>query len=81
MSKDFLTLVEHYYTIKDWAHALPMAKQLTVFQPSNPQTWQLLAEIYGATGDATNSRDALMQANSLKANSVPDLNASSSSAQ
>jgi len=81
MSKDFLTLIEHYYTLKDWTHALPMAKQLTIFQPSNPQTWQLLAEVYGATGDAVNSKEALMQANNLKANSVPDINASSSSAQ
>jgi O-antigen ligase len=70
MSKDFLALLEHYYMTKDWAHALIMAKQLVIFQANNDQAWQLLAEIYGATGDAVNSKAALLQANMLKTNTV-----------
>ena len=75
MSKDFLVLLEHYYEGKDWAHALIMAKQLVVFQPSSQQGWQLLAEIYGATGDAVNSKEALFQANMLKANTATNTTA------
>ena len=70
MSKDFLTLLEHYYTNKDWPHALVMAKQLVIFQPNSEQAWQFLAEIYGAMGDATNSKTALFQASMLRSNST-----------
>lgn len=66
MSRDFLILLEKYYTAKDWQRSLIMVKQLTVFQPESEQAWQLLAEIYGANGDALNSQAALMQANSLR---------------
>jgi O-antigen ligase len=69
MSRDFLILLEHYYTTKDWTRALVMAKQLAVFQPESDQAWQLLAEIYGANGDALNSQAALMKANSLRVGS------------
>lgn len=73
MTKDFLALLEHYYTDKDWDHALIMVKQLVIFQPNSDQAWQLLAEIYGAMGDAVNSKEALLQANILKTNTIPDL--------
>ncbi len=75
MSRDFLTLLQHYYETKDWNRTLVMAKQLAVFQPENEQSWQLLAEVYGELGDAVNSKAALLQANILKTN------ASSSSAE
>jgi predicted Zn-dependent protease len=65
MSKDFLALLEHYYSGKDWPHALIMAKQLVVFQANNPQAWNLLSEIYANLGDEVNSRTALLQANTL----------------
>lgn len=68
MTKDFLTLLSHYYTDKDWDRALLMAKQLTVFQPSNEQAWGLLSEVYGAMGDVANSKSALFQASILKSN-------------
>ena len=78
MSKDFLTLLEHYYTNKDWPHALVMAKQLVIFQPNSEQAWQFLAEIYGAMGDATNSKTALFQASMLRSNSTIQNTATSS---
>lgn len=68
MSRDFLALLEYYYTNKDWTRALIMAKQLVIFQPESDQAWQLLAEIYGANGDAVNSKEALLRANMLKTN-------------
>jgi Lipid A core - O-antigen ligase and related enzymes len=67
MSKDFLTLLNHYYVeTKDWNRALVMAKQLTVFQPSNDQAWSLLSEVYGAMGDVANSKSAAFEASILK---------------
>ncbi len=69
LSRDFLALLQYYYSLKDWNRALLMAKQLVVFQPEDEQAWQVLAEIYGATGDAINSKAALLQANSLRMSS------------
>lgn len=71
MSKDFLALLEHYYSGKDWPHSLIMAKQLVIFQSDNSQAWQLLSEIYDKLGDEANSKAALLQASMVQSNVSP----------
>jgi O-antigen ligase len=58
MTKSFLSLLDKYYQAKDYKHAIIMAKQLTVFQADNFQSWSLLGQIYGESGDKENARIA-----------------------
>ena len=59
MTKDFLTLVDHYYQTKDWNRAIPLVKQLVVYQPDSDQAWRFLAEVYQQSGDISDANEAL----------------------
>jgi O-antigen ligase len=75
MSNDFLALASFYYEAKDWPRTLVLAKQLVAYQPSNPQAWQFLAEIYDDNGDSVDAQASLSQAK-LLSTSTPETTSS-----
>lgn len=57
-SQTFVNILKQYYNAQDWTHCLILAKQLTIFQSQDQQSWQLLADIYSHLGDTADAEAA-----------------------